>query len=165
MVDTSGLGETINTACGSVPTVVIGDGPAADKFTAPGEGGLPLTDFGGDLGAYLDAMVVPLIDSASPSFVYLQSAGFGINNSSDPIYFDSVGYDIVIIAEQAFEPDGDFDGDGDVDLADYGGFQRCFTGPGAGSIAPGCERVDFDSDVDVDLDDYAEFEVRFTGVL
>ena len=48
-----------------------------DVFSASGNGGLALADFGGDLGAYLDAVVVPLVDPLSGSFVYLESVGFG----------------------------------------------------------------------------------------
>ena len=36
--------------------------------------------------------------STATRFVYLESAGFGINNSSDPVFTDTVGYDAVIIA-------------------------------------------------------------------
>lgn len=58
---------------------------------------------------------------------------------------------------------GDCDNDGDVDLVDFGSFQLCFTGPGGGPIAPGCECADSDSDDDVDLVDFGEFQLVFTG--
>ncbi len=55
----------------------------------------------------------------------------------------------------------DLDGDGDVDLPDFGQFQFCFTGPGGGPVGPACECVDLDGDGDVDLDDFALFLAVF----
>lgn len=57
---------------------------------------------------------------------------------------------------------GDFDGDGDVDLVDFGDFQLCFTGS-TGTVAAGCECADFDGDGDADLVDFGEFQLSFTG--
>lgn len=57
---------------------------------------------------------------------------------------------------------GDCDGDGDVDLADFGGFQLCFTGPG-GTASGDCGCADFDGDGDVDLSDFNAFQLAFTG--
>lgn len=57
---------------------------------------------------------------------------------------------------------GDFNGDGDVDLADFRQFQLCFTG--SEGDAPGqCSCADFDADGDVDLIDFTGFQVAFTG--
>jgi hypothetical protein len=56
----------------------------------------------------------------------------------------------------------DLDGDGDVDLTDFGAFQLCYTGPG-GSLDAGCECADSDSDNDIDLVDFADFQIAFTG--
>ena len=58
---------------------------------------------------------------------------------------------------------GDFDGDGDVDLDDFAEFVPCMTGPGNGSVAPGCEVFDFEPDDDVDLTDFAGFATIFVG--
>ena len=52
---------------------------------------------------------------------------------------------------------GDYDGDGDLDQADFDHWGDCLTGPEAGPYAAGCEAFDFDVDGDVDLDDFAEF--------
>lgn len=103
LVDTSQVGNSFNQSSG--PPAAITAGPSNDLFTAPGNGGLPLTDFGGDLGAYLDSVVVPLIDPLSNSFVYLESAGWGLNNSFDPVFTDTVGYDVVLIAQSAPIPE------------------------------------------------------------
>ena len=58
---------------------------------------------------------------------------------------------------------GDFDGDGDVDLADYVRLQTLFTGasssPGGGKL----NEADFDADGDVDLADVLTFLEYFTG--
>ncbi|HNQ23348.1 MAG TPA: hypothetical protein PKK06_09670 [Phycisphaerae bacterium] len=59
---------------------------------------------------------------------------------------------------------GDFDSDGDVDLADFAQFQTCFTAaPAAGPLPTACDAADFDADDTVDVNDYAEFEDVFTG--
>lgn len=57
---------------------------------------------------------------------------------------------------------GDCDGDGDIDLVDFGEFQLCFTGS-SGVLTPGCECADFDGDSDVDLVDFGDFQLAFTG--
>lgn len=57
----------------------------------------------------------------------------------------------------------DFDGDGDVDLNDYGSFDACFTGAEGTTLAPGCEVFDDDADDDVDLIDFATFMRAFRG--
>ena len=62
--------------------------------------------------------------------------------------------------------DGDFDDNGEVDLADYEYFADCLTGPADGSLPPGCstdefEVADLDDDGDVDLDDFAQFSTLF----
>jgi hypothetical protein len=60
---------------------------------------------------------------------------------------------------------GDFDGDGDVDLADFAAFSQCFGGanvPPAGICPPGVS-ADLDGDTDVDLADFAVFSQNFTG--
>ncbi|HRX84419.1 MAG TPA: hypothetical protein P5572_05305 [Phycisphaerae bacterium] len=57
---------------------------------------------------------------------------------------------------------GDFDADGDVDLADFAAWSGCMTGP-HGSLSPGCAAFDFDADGDVDLVDFAAFARSLTG--
>ncbi len=101
-VDTALVGQTFNTANGLVGgSATIDDGPAEDVFSSTGNGGLSLTDAGGDIGAYFDTVVIPALKPGTNSFVYLESAGAGINNSFDPVFRDSTGYDIVLVAESA----------------------------------------------------------------
>ncbi len=56
---------------------------------------------------------------------------------------------------------GDYDGDANVDLDDYGQWDPCMTGSDAGPYTPGCESFDLDTDGDVDLLDFAGFQVLF----
>jgi hypothetical protein len=58
---------------------------------------------------------------------------------------------------------GDCDGDGDVDLDDYGAcFEPCLRGPGQGVAGP-CTESDFDGDDDVDLADFGVFQFSFSS--
>jgi hypothetical protein len=57
---------------------------------------------------------------------------------------------------------GDCDGDGYVDLADYGVFYSCVTGP-EGAVTQSCRMVDLDDDGDVDLADHGALQRWFTG--
>ncbi|UCE59631.1 MAG: C10 family peptidase [Phycisphaerales bacterium] len=64
--------------------------------------------------------------------------------------------------------EGDFDGDGVVDLTDYVGLADCLTGPCASALCPTtlydrcCSIADFDFDGDFDLVDLAAFQVTFS---
>ncbi|MBN1490956.1 MAG: family 10 glycosylhydrolase [Phycisphaerae bacterium] len=58
---------------------------------------------------------------------------------------------------------GDIDGDGDVDLTDFGTFSGCFNGPNRAPVYPSCDVVDFDGDNDVDLTDFGVFSACFNG--
>lgn len=102
-VDVSEIGNAFNKSGGGMATIL--DGVSGDPFSAPGNGGLPLTEFGGDLGAYLDSVVVPNVDALSQRFIYLESAGFGMNNSFDPIFGNTNAYDVVLIAQSTPVPE------------------------------------------------------------
>jgi uncharacterized lipoprotein YddW (UPF0748 family) len=54
---------------------------------------------------------------------------------------------------------GDFDGDEDVDLDDFGFFQICLTGT-AGGVPAGCEKANFDNDNDVDQIDLKNYFLK-----
>ena len=58
---------------------------------------------------------------------------------------------------------GDYDFDGRVDLRDFAGLQRCFTGNNA-TLAPCCGIFDLGPrDGDVDLGDAAAFPATMAG--
>ncbi len=147
-VDVSAVGQTFNPAnglAGGNATITAGIGN--DTFTAPNNGGLPLSDYGGDLGAYLDTVVVPLLGPETRAFVYLESAGFGINNSFDPVFQDTVGYDAVLIAAEPLDCGarliGDLNCDGAVDFFDIDPFVALLVDPAAyaenfGECEPRC---------------------------
>ncbi|NOT01377.1 MAG: hypothetical protein HOP29_12195 [Phycisphaerales bacterium] len=59
---------------------------------------------------------------------------------------------------------GDFNGNGLLELFDWGAFLACDTWPGGGIITPACAIMDFDGDLDVDAMDYGAFQLAFTGV-
>ncbi len=57
-------------------------------------------------------------------------------------------FDFVLVS-----PLGDYDGDGDFDLADLAGLPACQTGPNNGLLGGACWKFDFDEDGDVDMFD------------
>ena len=76
-----------------------------------------------------------------------------------------INYDGVV-SDQDIAPilgDGDNDRDGDVDLADVAGFQRCFSRPGVGGTF--CAPVDLTGDDRVDRHDVRAFFGSLTGPL
>ncbi len=171
LVDTEFLGDSFLTAhelFGGSATITAG--PGGDQFTAPGNGGLALTDFGGDLGGYFDAVVVPNVPAEYDRFVYLEAAGAGINNSSDPIYMDSVSYDAVFIAagRGCANPPADANCDGVVNVFDIDPFVIALSqGQEAWEALPGstCDFLcvnDVDGSGAVDAFDIDPFVERLT---
>jgi hypothetical protein len=57
----------------------------------------------------------------------------------------------------------DFDQDGDVDQADFGHLQECFTGSGLTQTDPDCADARLDADEDVDLNDFSIFQSCMGG--
>jgi hypothetical protein len=78
-------------------------------------------------------------------------------DDSDPCTADACDED----EDVCFTTDGDWDGDGVVDVDDYPGVESCLTGPDGSYPQPECCRVDRDLDGDVDLIDVADWTVLF----
>jgi hypothetical protein len=134
LVDVSEVGQVFNTAIPDFgPIATIEDGVPGDQFSAPGNGGLALTDAAGDLGVYFDSVVAPLVGSTAEAYVYLEAAGFGINNSGDPIFSDTISYDVVLIARAAgpITLTGDVNGDGSVSYFDAAALANVLVNPEA----------------------------------
>jgi uncharacterized lipoprotein YddW (UPF0748 family) len=76
----------------------------------------------------------------------LEHVAFAIVGDAGPhlVYLDAI--------EQLCVP-GDWDGDGDADLADFAAWDTCMTGPTGGPVTGACQVFDVDADQDVDLAD------------
>mgnify|MGYP005837764001 CR=1 FL=1 len=81
------------------------------------------------------------------------------------VWAENVGWMNLDDDEQyvALSSTADFDGDGDVDLVDFGVFQGCFNGPNRPPARSDCSRADFEGDGDVDLVDFGRFQACFNG--
>ncbi len=89
--------------------------------------------------------------SPYPQFIDLAADVYGLG-TNDPEQME--------IIEVALPYAGDFNFDGAVDMADFGFFQRCFSGMGnpPPDSPPGCAACDLDQDNDVDLVDFGVLE-------
>jgi len=83
--------------------------------------------------------------------------------------FEEFWYDEVALTA-CYDPRPDFDGDGDVDQADFGVFQACLTSPAdpfelvnEAFDAAICQCFDLDGDQDVDEDDFLGFLACASG--
>lgn len=153
-------------------TVVKGSNPSNDTFTIANSGGgvlsYSITDNVGWLSVSPDSgtatnetdQITINYDTASLlSGSYdgtITISAIGATNTPQTI---SVHLDVVA---PAFAP-CDFDQDGDVDLADFGKFQSCMTGPGIAQNDPTCAGARLDNDDDVDADDLTRFLQCFSG--
>lgn len=131
-VDISRVGHSVNTANGAAGgSATIAPGIGNDTFGVAGNGGLGLNDFGGDLGVYLDQVILAHVGGDLDRVVYLESAGFGVNNSFDPVFSDTIGYDVVLIAAHRDACAGhaacDANCDGAVTVSDIGPFVLALT--------------------------------------
>jgi len=71
---------------------------------------------------------------------------------------DLLGSSVIEISEPIVLYYGDFDTDIDVDMEDFGHFQRCFNGPNRSSLNDDCGSADYDEDGDVDIADFLMFQ-------
>jgi len=60
-------------------------------------------------------------------------------------------------------PFADADHDGDVDQADFGAWQICYSGSAGGGVPSGCACFNRDGDSDVDSADFTAFDHCWTG--
>jgi len=139
------------------PAFAIVVPPNYDILDSPGQSAY--------LGNYqLHKHLIWLIDSTSPAFDPAQCiwhATFRLRDAGSTGYAPSVPFTIRF-ATSTVSP-ADFDCDGDVDLTDFGQFQRCFNGPNRPYAVTGCGDADFNQDSDVDLTDFAVFQSCFNG--
>lgn len=151
-VNATAVGQSFVTANGLAGgSAIINGGVNGDNYSAPGNGGVALSAFGGDLGAYLDNVVIPYVPGTASRVVYLESAGWGISNSNDPVFLDTDGYDLVLIGANCT---GDIDASGTVELADLAAL---LAGYGTVSGGPGYNPdLDLNGDGLVDLGDLAQ---------
>ncbi len=99
---------------------------------------------------------------ADPTWPLNGLHGWGRNSGPNAIdaYNDSFLLDYrVDWFQDALDYPADLDGDGDVDLLDFGRFQLCFTGTDGGPLEPECQCADFDNDIDVDWQDFVVFQL------
>ena len=95
----------------------------------------------------------------APTLAGVQSPDLG-QAQGVQIHCHDLALPISAVALGASDLLGDMDGDGDVDLADYGLFAAAMNGPGEPLTEPA---ADLDGDQDSDLDDFAVFAARYTA--
>ncbi len=155
------------------PTLVLGDLDADDVvddtsmtpdafYTVPDD---PLTvgispESGGgdafDIAWAIDPLTGEPANLIGFDFIRITGAVYAVSPT-----FGEKSPEIDAVADVSPDPFGDYDSDGDIDLADFAGVQVCFAG--AGAPPPGCEVLDRDGDGTVDATDVAAFVARFTG--
>jgi len=100
------------------------------------------------------------LSSPQPGLYTIEVRGAAVNENTQ-------GYALVAtgVLESTDPPAGcgDYDYDGDVDLADFAALQRCFTDVDNGPIHAECQPLDLDGDRDVDAADVAAFHQTLTG--
>jgi hypothetical protein len=153
-------------------------GGAQNTFGEPGdEIGTDYTvdPYVGQTGPQVIAEGSFMVPAATGAYVFrIENVLANVLNSLDPpptppaywpvsdaaVAFGSSSFTIIV----CHTPPQDTDGDGDVDLSDYGNFLDCYNGPnkpyGPGD---GCECLDVEKDGDVDLADYGEFLDCYNG--
>lgn len=144
-------------------TIAISTDPVALDYLV---GKYVLFPAGGQYGAGGESASEPWSNDPSlPGSYY----GLTLEFCRDPLRDHSIINGTLNEAEMAVRtydfarpPTADFDGDGDVDGADFGTFAHCYNGTGA-PVPPGCEGVDLSADGSVDGVDYGIFSSCFNG--
>ncbi|MBN1490682.1 MAG: hypothetical protein JXA69_12255 [Phycisphaerae bacterium] len=127
-------------------------------------------------GTYVENTDVDLLATPDPGFQV--KAWTGTDNDSLKTNENTVtmtGNKVVTVEFEAEpplcnDPVQDTDGDGDVDLVDFGVFSQCFNGPNRAygvsfpaDLLAKCGCIDQDGDDDVDLTDFSVFASCFNG--
>ncbi|GJM24380.1 MAG: hypothetical protein DHS20C16_07950 [Phycisphaerae bacterium] len=119
------------------------------------------------IAAGADVAFVAQFDTSVAAANYLTT--YTINVSDENLSGDIAGSTLTltlmgeVISSSALFPFDD-DGDGDVDMIDFGVFANCQTAPEVGAaLSIPCDNQDADQDGDVDADDFAAFQQAFTG--
>ena len=144
--------------------IADGDAPFAGSYI-PAE---PLSAFDGldASGIWKIAVVDSLLETPTEIGVILQWELYlttQVDPSAEDCNADAIPDDCPLALA------GDYDSDGDVDLADYSQLADCLQGPSVaitGDCSDACiNAFDFARDGHIDLTDYAEFQSVFTGSL
>ena len=131
----------------------------------PGEGNLDADPLFVDAGSgnFRLTLGSPCVDAGSDPLV---PAGITTDLDGSPRIVDGNLDGILTVDMGAYELQGsgllagDFDGDGDVDLDDFGVFEGCFSGRLA-VVSGDCARCDVNQDTFIDLQDFAWFQRAF----
>jgi PKD repeat protein len=135
-------------------SVLVGMVPLTVDFSDMSTG--PVSAWSWDFGDSTSSSV------RHPSHTYDQPGTYDVMlTASGAGQTDSITRTGYIVVRDRVQPD--FDGDGDVDLTDYGHLQVCYTGPLAGPPEPGCEDADFNGDNSVDQNDFGVFQACMSG--
>jgi len=110
------------------------------------------------IGAQVDASVSTIDNVEHVHLADLPAGRYAIEIASNLSCDVALAWDLHLAAVNA-----DFDGDGDVDLADFAAFQSCFNGPNRPLPAACTADADFDNDADADLTDFGAFQGCFNG--
>ncbi len=115
------------------------------------------------LGVNTPVFTTPTLARVGPSVAWSSVPASVGSVAGEAIAAGGLAFPVSAVYVGPTSPATDLDGDGDVDLADFGLFQGCFNGPNRPYAGPACGRMDFDGDGDVDLADFGTFQGCFNG--
>ncbi len=103
------------------------------------------------------------LPSPVPGVYSIAAVASAVNSIGPQGYALVVTGDVLAGASTVAEYFGDYDSDGDVDLADYSFFQTCFSGSGHPVSQPACQVFDSDGDNDIDEVDLQAIRYALRG--